>query len=97
MGAIVIGQIKTEKKRMKGIDEIGNEKRQYLLDLLENTTYDDRQKQHYSYLIGELVYMHQYEWMLNRIRMNEIRDADRIPYGMNFNQSDIKKHLKQKS
>lgn len=78
------------------IDEIGNEKREYLLDLLENTTYDERQKSHYSYLIGQLNYVHQYEWMLNRIRMNEIRDADRILYGFNFNQSDIKKHLKQK-
>lgn len=82
---------------MMSIDEIGDERRQYLIDLLDNTTYDSRQKQHYGYLITELVYMHQYEWMLSRIMMNEIRDADRIPYGMNYNQSDIKKHLKQKS
>jgi hypothetical protein len=83
---------------MEGLtfDEVGDEKREYLHIILENTTYDDKQKDYYRIVINELVYWNEFELMLSLLMMNEIKDSERIPYGFNYNQSDIKKHLKRK-
>lgn len=77
-------------------DEIGDDKRNYLLIILQNTTYDDKQKEYYKGIIECLIYWDEYDSMYNLLMMNEIKDSDRIPYGFNYNQSDIKKHLKRK-
>jgi len=77
-------------------DQIGNEKRQYLHQLLDRCTYDDERKRTLHYIIDELVFKHQYEYVLNRMLMNEIKDEHRISMGFNYSQTDIKKTLKNK-
>lgn len=77
-------------------DQIGNEKRDHLHRLLDNTTYDDDKKVTLHYIIDELVNDVQYDYVLNRLKMNEIQDKDRIAFGFNYNQSDIKKRLRNK-
>lgn len=83
-----------KNKTMK--DQLGNEKRDHLHRLLDNSTYDDDRKRLLHYIIDELVGDAQYNFVLNRLLMNEIQDKDRIAFGMNYNQSDIKKTLKHK-
>ncbi len=77
-------------------NEITPEQRQYLADLLERTTYSEEERKFQRFLIDEIEKMHQYEFLLRRFQMNEIQDKDRIAYGMPYNQSDIKKTLKNK-
>lgn len=77
-------------------DQLGNEKRDYLHRLLDNSTYDDDKKRLLHYIIDELVNEVQYTYVINRLLMNEIQNKDRIAFGMNYNQSDIKKTLKNK-
>lgn len=75
------------------VDDI---KRDYLISLLYRTTYDDDTKRYMEYVIGLIDWQHQYEFMLNRLIMNEIKDEDRISMGMNYSQSDIKKTLRNR-
>jgi len=75
-------------------DSIGDGKRDYLHDFLDRTTYDDERKRTLHFIIDELRHMHQYEYVIKRLEMNEIQDKDRISLGLNYSQSDIKKRLK---
>jgi ERF superfamily len=75
-------------------DEIGEEKRMYLITLLENTHFDDETKQRQAIKISAYTKQEQYDKALKIIQANEIQDKDRIAMGLNYNQSDIKKALK---
>lgn len=77
-------------------NEITNDQKDYLLELLDRTTFDEENKAVYRFFINEIDKMHQFEFMKGRLIMNEIQDKDRIAYGMPYNQSDIKKTLKAK-
>jgi NAD-dependent SIR2 family protein deacetylase len=77
-------------------DEITPEQKQYLQELLERTTFDEQSKKTYMFFIDEIDKMHQFEFLKSRLLMNEIQDKDRIAFGMPYNQSDIKKTLKNK-
>jgi hypothetical protein len=77
-------------------DEVGEDARLYLITLLENTTYEERQKETLAYRINNLFSKADYEKALANLQMNQIEDKDRIAMGMAYNQSDIKKTLKSK-
>jgi hypothetical protein len=77
-------------------DEVGEESRLYLITLLENTTYEERQKETLAHRINNLLSRPDYEKALANLQMNQIEDKDRIAMGMAYNQSDIKKTLKSK-
>ena len=76
--------------------EITDDQKQYLLDLLDRTTFSEEVKAHYRILIADMEQMQQFELYLGILRMNEIQDKDRIAFGLPFNQSDIKKAIKNK-
>lgn len=80
-----------------GNDEISQDKRNYLADLLERTTFSEEQKEFYRYVIVDIESLAQYDYVLNTFKANEIQDKDRIAFGMPYNQSDIKKTIKWKS
>jgi len=79
------------------VDEVGDEKRMYLLTLLENTTYDEVAKDRLASRIEEIKLQVDYDKALLNLEMNAIQDKDRIAMGMPYNQSDITKHLKNLS
>ena len=76
------------------VDEVGDEARLYLVTLLENTTYEERQKQVLALRIEGLLKQTDYDKALLNLQANQIEDKDRIAMGMPYNQSDIKKTLK---
>lgn len=76
------------------LDEVGDEARLYLVTLLENTTYEERQKQILALRIESLLRQEDYDKALLNLQANQIEDKDRIAMGMPYNQSDIKKTLK---
>jgi hypothetical protein len=78
------------------VDEVGEESRLYLITLLENTTYEERQKETLAHRINNLLLRADYDKALANLQMNQIEDKDRIAMGMAYNQSDIKKTLKSK-
>lgn len=77
-------------------DEITEEERMYLITLLETTSYDDETKDKLAYKVNNITTKEQYQKALGSLQMNQIADKDRISMGMNYNQSDIKKAIKQK-
>lgn len=76
------------------IDEVGDEKRMYLLTLLENTTYEERQKEQLAIKIDNIKFESDYENAYTTLQANQIQDKDRISMGLNYSQTDIKKTLK---
>jgi hypothetical protein len=76
------------------VDEVGDEKRMYLLTLLENTTYEERQKEQLAIKIEALKFEADYTKALTTLQANQIQDKDRIAMGLNYSQTDIKKTLK---
>lgn len=77
-------------------NEITEDQKQYLHQLLDRTTFDEESKVTYRFFIDEIDKMHQFDFMKSRLLMNEIQDKDRVAYGMPYNQSDIKKAIKNK-
>jgi len=77
-------------------DEVGNDKRLYLLTLLESTTYDEQAKEKLAIRIEALTTNESYDKALLNLQSNQIHDKDRIAMGMNYNQTDIKKTTKTK-
>lgn len=75
-------------------DEIGEEKRLYLITLLENSTYEERQKVGLALKIEAITSLDDYGKALLNLQSNQIEDKDRISMGMNYNAGDIKKTLK---
>ena len=82
------------KAMARQVDEVGDEARLYLVTLLENTTYEERQKQTLALRIESLLRQEDYDKALLNLQANQIEDKDRIAMGMPYNQSDIKKTLK---
>ena len=76
------------------VDEVGDDKRMYLLTLLENTTYEERQKEQLAIKIENLKFETDYEKAYNTLQANQIQDKDRIAMGLNYSATDIKKTLK---
>jgi len=76
---------------------ITDEQKMYLLTLLENTTYDELGKEKLAGRIEALETQSDYEKALLNLQMNQIEDKDRIAMGLPYNQSDIKKTLKNLS
>jgi len=76
------------------VDEIGDDRRMYLIKLLENTTYEERQKQGLALKIETIKYESDYERALLNLQANQIQDKDRIAMGLNYSATDIKKTLK---
>jgi hypothetical protein len=76
------------------VDEVGDDKRMYLLTLLENTTYEERQKEQLAIKIDNLKFETDYEKAFTTLQANQIQDKDRIAMGLNYSATDIKKTLK---
>lgn len=81
-------------KAINRVDEVGEEARLKLLSMLENTTYEERQKEQLAIRIEGILKQEDYDKAYNNLLSNQIEDKDRIAMGMNYNQSDIKKALK---
>ena len=81
-------------KAINRTDEVGEDSRLYLLSLLENTTYDEQAKEKLAMRIEGILKQEDYTKALSNLQMNQIEDKDRIAMGMPYNQSDIKKTLK---
>ena len=81
-------------KAINRTDEVGEDSRLYLLSLLENTTYDEQAKEKLAMRIEGILKQEDYTKALSNLQMNQIEDKDRISMGLPYNQSDIKKTLK---
>ena len=81
-------------KAINRVDEVGEEARLKLLSMLENTTYEERQKEQLAVRIEGIMKQEDYDKAYNNLLANQIEDKDRIAMGLNYNQSDIKKALK---
>jgi cobalamin biosynthesis Mg chelatase CobN len=82
------------QKAINRTDEVGEDSRLYLLSLLENTTYDEQAKEKLAMRIEGILKQDDYIKALSNLQMNQIEDKDRISMGLPYNQSDIKKTLK---
>ncbi len=82
------------EKPLPIVDEVGDEKRMYLITLLENSTYEERQKERLAMNIERIVSIAKYDSALSNLQANQIQDKDRIGMGLNYNATDIKKTLK---
>jgi hypothetical protein len=80
-------------KAINRIDEVGEEARLKLLSMLENTTYEERQKERLAIRIEDIRTQEDFQNAYSNLEMNQIQDKDRIAMGLNYNQSDIKKAL----
>ena len=97
MGIGVDGGIASADEVVKAInrvDEVGEEARLKLLSMLENTTYEERQKEQLAVRIEGILKQEDFDKAYNNLLANQIEDKDRIAMGLNYNQSDIKKALK---
>jgi hypothetical protein len=81
-------------KAINRVDEVGEEARLQLLTMLENTTYEERQKEQLAIRIESILTQSEWEKAYNNLEANKIQDKDRIAMGMTYNQTDIKKSLK---
>ena len=82
------------QKAINRVEEINDEGRMYLLTLLENTSYEERQKEQLAIRIEAIKTQAEYDKALSNLQMNQIQDKDRISMGLNYSQTDIKKTLK---
>jgi hypothetical protein len=62
--------------------------------LLENSTYEERQKEQLALKIEAITTQADYDKALITLQANQIEDKDRIAMGLNYNATDIKKTLK---
>lgn len=85
------------KKAVNRTSEVTEDAKLYLITLLENTPYDERQKEMLSMRIECLSTKTEYDNALANLQQNQIEDKDRIAMGFPYNQSDIKKTLKNLS
>jgi hypothetical protein len=81
-------------KAINRVDEVGEEARLKLLSMLENTTYEERQKEVLALRIEDIKTAEEFDKAYQNLEMNQIQDKDRIAMGMPYNQTDIKKALK---
>lgn len=87
-------EVKKAINRAEKPDEVGEEKRLYLMTMLENTTYDDDMKDKLAFKISFILSTNDYDKALSNLISNQIQDKDRIAMGLNYNATDIKKTLK---
>jgi hypothetical protein len=80
-------------KAINRVDEVGEEARLKLLSMLENTTYEERQKEVLALRIEDIKTAEEFDKAYQNLEMNQIQDKDRIAMGLNYNQSDIKKAI----
>jgi hypothetical protein len=80
-------------KAINRVDEVGEEARLKLLAMLENTTYEERQKEQLAMRIEDIKTQEEFQKAYSNLEMNQIQDKDRIAMGLSYNQSDIKKAL----
>jgi hypothetical protein len=80
-------------KAINRVDEVGEEARLKLLAMLENTTYEERQKEQLAMRIEDIKTQEEFQKAYTNLEMNSIQDKDRIAMGLSYNQSDIKKAL----
>ena len=80
-------------KAINRVDEVGEEARLKLLAMLENTTYEERQKEQLAMRIEDIKTQDEFQKAYQNLEMNQIQDKDRIAMGLSYNQSDIKKAL----
>jgi hypothetical protein len=80
-------------KAINRVDEVGEEARLKLLAMLENTTYEERQKEQLAMRIEDIKTQEEFQKAYQNLEMNQIQDKDRIAMGLSYNQSDIKKAL----
>jgi hypothetical protein len=82
------------EKPIPNVDEVGDEKRMYLITLLESSTYEERQKERLALNIERIKSFEKYDAALSNLQANQIQDKDRIAMGLNYNAGDIQKTLK---
>ena len=82
-----------QKETLPVVDEIGDDKRMYLITLLESSTYEERQKERLALKIESIKSVYNYDNALLNLQANQIQDKDRIAMGLNYNATDIKKTL----
>jgi len=80
-------------KAINRVDEVGEEARLKLLAMLENTTYEERQKEQLAMRIEDIKTQEEFQKAYQNLEMNQIQDKDRIAMGLPFNQTDIKKTI----
>ena len=93
-GLLAIDDTKDADSVNEHKDEIGEDKRLWLITLLENSTYEERQKEQLAIKIEAITSQSDYDKALITLQANQIEDKDRIAMGMNYNATDIKKTLK---
>jgi hypothetical protein len=82
------------KEPLPILDEVGDDKRMYLITLLESSTYEERQKERLALNIDRIKSIEKYDAALSNLQANQIQDKDRIAMGLNYNAGDIQKTLK---
>ena len=93
-GLLAIDDTKDADSVNEHKDEVGEDKRLWLITLLENSTYEERQKEQLAIKIESITSQSDYDKALLNLQANQIEDKDRIAMGMNYNATDIKKTLK---
>jgi hypothetical protein len=73
---------------------LNEDKKLYLITLLEKTAYDDDTKDKLAMKIEAMNTPAQFKKAEANLLANQIEDRNRIAMGLNYNQSDIKKTLK---
>lgn len=89
-----VDEIRKAQNRTTSVDEVGDDLRLRLITLLENTPYEERQKEQLALRIESIRTDEEYQKALINLQGNQIEDKDRIAMGLPYNQSDIKKTLK---
>lgn len=84
----------SEALESEELPSIGSADRYVLHELVDKTTFTDRQKRDVNNQIDECFTLLEYEEIYQYLMLNAIQDKDRIAMGMSYNQSDIKKALR---
>lgn len=77
-------------------DEIGDDGRQFLINLLERSTLDDKRKEDLALRIDSLVLNAEYQNAKEYLLQHQMKDEDRIANGFNVNASDVNKAVNKK-
>ena len=93
-GLFAIDDTKDSDATNKHEDEVGADKRLFLLTMLESTTYYEQAKEKLAIRIEAITTIDSYKKAEVNLLSNQIEDKDRIAMGFNYNQSDIKKTKK---
>ena len=81
--------------KVEPADEVGDDKRQRLILMLEQTTYDEDMREKLASRIEAITTSEAYEKAMANVKMNMVSDSDRIKMGMNVSPTDVNKAAKQ--